>query len=1106
LVGRDVEWHELSLALDDMRKGHGALFLIDGDTGIGKTRLAEAFAEEAAEEGCTDLCGRAWDAAGAPAYWPWTQVLRDLVKSRPAEEILEDLGADGPYLAQIAPDVGRRLLRTVDALPPLETEDARFAAFDATASFLRASAARQPIVMVLDDLNAADVATVRLLEFLTRNMYGVRILAIATCRTGGLDRDSELATAIADLSGPPARRLVLGSLSRTGVAELAGARGGYEPPPALVDRLYKLTEGNPLFVEEVMRLLAAEGVLAAPGSRVAGRLPLPDAVTEIVRRRLAPIPPAVLHALTAAAVIGPEFDLETLARVLGEERGTLLGDLDSAAEAGLVVEAEGRLGHYRFSHALIRETLYDGLSSQERVRLHELVGNALLELRGTGPDAPLNELAHHFLHAAPATDPVRAAVFAERAAERALEAMAYESAIELFDSALGVLDLASGEAERRARIRLTMGQAEMRCGRLEAGRATLRKAADDARLLGDAELLARAALASAPWGLATAMSDEADLIPLLKRARASLPPEDGTLRARLTARLASASYWSASLEDRMALGEQAIAMARRVGDPASLAWVLSDVHLATWNPDSLERTLEWVAEIDSLAERAGNLELAMLARSWRISLVMERGSPGARRVVDREIDAFARTAVQLHQQRAQAHSLIHHCAMALIEGRFEDAQRRLDDVANEFDALLQQDLITQMRASALTFVMRECQGKLSELEGAVQYFAGAHTAMPVWRCALVAVYVQTGRERELRREYGRLASGGFTAIPRDNLWLPALGLLTTACFELGDRRGASQLRAFMEPYAGRNVVAPDVVYLGPVDRYLALAAATEGDYAQAGAWFDSARELAGALGARPMAVRLAIEEALALREREPTRAAALAAEALPEAEALGLEHLVKRARGLSPRAVFVPASPTEPLPRQMTLSGDTWEVVFGGHVFHVERLKGMSHLTCLLAEPGRSFHALELVGAGRAAATAPLDPGLPRAVEGDLGPLLDERAKADYRARIDELDEEIEEAEVFNDPERASRARWEKDQLASELERAVGLGGRDRRVGAPAERARVNVTRALREAIKRIDHHDAALGHHLESCVKTGMFCVYRPPPNAARWDIDPGS
>ncbi len=395
-----------------------------------------------------------------------------------------------------------------------------------------------------------------------------------------------------------------------------------------------------------------------------------------------------------------------------------------------------------------------------------------------------------------------------------------------------------GEAERRAAILLSMGQAEMRAGRLDAGRATLRAAADLARGIGDSELLARAALASAPWGFATALSAEKGLIPLLDEALEQLPEADGALRARLLSRLASALYWSAPAERREQLVGEAIAMARRVGEPATLAFVLSDAHLATWDPDSPERSLPWAAELYALAERLGNMELAMTAHSWRVSLLLELGELAT---VDQEIETVAQAANYLHQQRAQAQSLLLRCARELIVGRFDEAEALLTE-ATEYAALLQQDDILAMNLAAHAFVMREVQGRLGEIEAAVQQFADDQPAMPVWRCGLLSVYLQSGRSTELRREYERFAADGFASLPRDNLWLTALALLAEVCSHLGDEKGARELRALLEPYSGRNVVTPGVAYLGPVDRYLGLLATVAGDHDQAAAWFASARD------------------------------------------------------------------------------------------------------------------------------------------------------------------------------------------------------------------------------------------------------------------------
>ena len=623
-VGRQPELDELARALDEAAEhGTGALYLISGESGIGKTRLAQAFAKRAAQSDATVLWGSAWEAGGAPAYWPWTQIVRGLLQARPIEEVREDLGLGAPYLVQIAPELADELGAAGAPASP-DTAAARFSAFDATASFLRAAALRRPLVLILDDLHAADVATLRLLDFLADSLRGTPapILAVGTYRAGEADRNPEVAALLDDLDQAP-RSLPLGGLTRVEVAEVAAARAPVAPTAALVQRLHTLTEGNPLFVDEVVRLLTAEGALAAPGGVASGRLPLPEGVRETIRRRLDPLNEGAARTLAAAAVIGPEFRLVTLGRVARLELPALLEQLDFAAEAGLAEEVPGGLGRYRFTHEVVRETLYDDLGTHERMALHAAVGDALVELYGEGPEAPFSELAHHFLAAAPAGDPERAARFAARAGERAMNALAYEQADRFVRRRAPCARPQAARPWRAWHDPAGLGKAEMRAGRLEAGRETLRAAAGLARRRNDLELLAHSALASAPWGLATSLADEEVLVPLYDAALEQLP--DGRLRARLLARKAAGLYWSAEPEERRELAEEAIAMARAAEDASTLALVLSDAHRATWDPDSPERALPWAEEIQRLATRVDNMELALTAHSWRISLELELG-------------------------------------------------------------------------------------------------------------------------------------------------------------------------------------------------------------------------------------------------------------------------------------------------------------------------------------------------------------------------------------------------------------------------------------------------------------------------------------------------
>ena len=290
--------------------------------------------------------------------------------------------------------------------------------------------------------------------------------------------------------------------------------------------------------------------------------------------------------------------------------------------------------------------------------------------------------------------------------------------------------------------------------------------------------------------------------------------------------------------------------------------------------------------------------------------------------------------------------------------------------AAEYAGLLQQDQILAMRLAALAFVMREVQGRLGELEGAVRQFADAQPEMPVWRCALLCVYLQSGREAELRRDYERFAAEGFGTLGRDNLWLPALSFLAQACAHVGDPAGAAELRALLSPYSGRNVVTPDVAYIGPVDRYLALVAAAEGDLEGAVALFASARRLAQAMGAKPTLAQLALEEAEVVAESDPARAAALAAEALAGAEALGLEGLAERARPLA-GAVEAGAeaaaseAPAPAVPHSLRRRGDVWEVTGGGREFHLKDAKGVRPPGAAALLPGPRVPRPRAGGRGR---------------------------------------------------------------------------------------------------------------------------------------------
>jgi tetratricopeptide (TPR) repeat protein len=1106
LLGRSQELADLHAALEESAAGRGGLVLLTGEPGIGKTRLATTLGEHATAGHHRVAWARGWEGGGAPAFWPWVQVVRAVAADRRDGALRSDLGAGARWVAQLAPELRERL--DLPEAGDLESEQARFALFDAVSVFLRNAAAREPLLVLLDDLHTADLPSLLLLAFLARSLGEAGVLVVTTHHEAGPRRGPEVEAVFGELTRF-GRRVNLTGLEDDDLRALVIHRSGADPSEELVQSLHTLTEGNPFYSDEVVRLLVAQGRINRPlGDRV--RLPLPDGVRDAIRRRLLPLRPEVREALEVAAIEGRDFHLSTLERAAGIGRADLLDRIDDALRVQLVEEAPGPAASFRFVHGLIRETLYGDMTSTRRARLHAATGEALE--RTAASEAVL---AHHFVEAAAVGDPAKAVHHAARAGHEALAALAYERAAELFDAALGALDmLAAPDDRRRGELLLLRGQAQMQAGG-DTARATLMAAIDLARRVSDADLLARAALSLGGFGLSPGMVDD-DLVAVLEEALQGLPPDGSALRARLLVRLAVALYYSPVVERREELVQEALGIARGLDDQPTLAYVLDQGHIATNGPDTTARGLEWAQELFTLAEEAGDPDLAVRARSWQIDLLLELDDlPGA----DMAIEALDRIATDSRDPRARAYIPLHRARRAMISGRLDDTEQLIHEGIQLGWSL--QDSTVPLLAGAQLFWLRLGQGRLPELEDAVRQFADQLPAMPAWRVALATLYLHTGRPAQSRREYDRLAERDFATIPRDNVWSIAIAQLAELSETFRDVERSRVLEDLLEPLAERNVVTPTGIFAGPVTRYLALTAAARGDHETALSRLAEARRTCERLGYLPMLAVIDVDEARILaRRRGPgdiERARALLASGVERAEAVGVPRLDER---LARAAALLPsddgvqehaeASPTDdPATAVLAREGDVWRLDYEGRVLRVRDAKGMRHLALLLANPGVEFHSVDVAGAGEgaAASAAPEAEGLAvRAGTGDAGPALDAQAKAEYRVRLEDLRAEIEEAEAFNDPERGARAREEMDFIAKELSSAVGLGGRDRRVSSAAERARVNVTRALKREIRRIADEDARLGRELATTVRTGTFCAYEPDPRRpVAWDVDAG-
>src|SRR5438552_5956461 len=1008
-VGRHDELVELRAGLEDAVAGRGRFFLVVGEAGVGKTRLVEELGREAAERGHLVLWGRCWEGEGAPPYWPWIQVIR--THHRIAHSALSGGvgGAGAPYLAQLVPELGG-LQSPAPSLPP-QSEHARFYLFDAVATFLQSRPDHTPLVLVFDDLQWADTPSLLLLQFLVHELRDTAMLVVATYR----EMEARQNPHVADILGALARdgrHLPLRGLGEEEVALFLEGKTGRSASAALVRAVHRETEGNPFFVDEIVHLLVAEGALEQRDISIAPRLPVPEGVREAIRCRLAPLPAPCRDALTLASVVGREFGLAALQRACGLEADALLEVLRPALGREILVRDPRTAGRYRFAHALIRETIYEELGAAERARLHGRIGEVLEALHEMDPTPHLATLAHHFLEAVPAGGVEKAITYSTRAARYAEASLAYEDAAVLFERALEVLAEAHpADARERCELLLARGGAQWKAGDGPAARETFRQAAEIARRVGDPALLARSALGFAGEGsrLLWVRSGVVDQprIELLEEALHRLGDVDPGLRAQLLARLAINLYWAPQPERVLALSDEALTLARPLGDPRLLAAALRARVVALWRPETAEERFAIADEILSLGQRTGDRELSLLGHRFRIVGFLERGDVVA---ADREIEAWAQIAGELRQPLHLTDLAIWRATRAIMDGRFADgeeqAKRAVELGQREHDAQ------PTMRHEIQTFVLHVHQGRLDQPVGRSQPRSDAAAPMFL-RCARAFVWSETGRQTEARRELSALAKEGFP-VPGEGAWVVYMSLLSAAAAELNDRASAAQLYDLLVPYAGRvGIGAAGLACWGSVSYYLGLLASTLGRVADAIRHYEDAATVHERMGARPFLAWTQLAHARLLLTRDAgagrREATALLTSALATGRELGMGGLVAKMHrlGLDPAATVDAQEPADG-EAVFRNEGDFWTLTYAGKAVRLRHGKGLGDIAILLANPGKEVHVADLIAASASASPDPrsapaaalVAQGLraSRGVSGDAA--LDRRARADYRERL----------------------------------------------------------------------------------------------------------
>ncbi len=882
IIGRERELRELLPVVDRALGGKGALVLLAGEPGIGKSRLAEALAAHAEARGGQVTVGRSWEAGGAPAYWPWVQALRSWLRDCDPEAARSWAGRGLPDLATILPEL---------VPEPPETTVERFQLFDSLASFLRRAASERPLAIVLDDLHVADAPSVLLLRFLAGEIASAPILIVACYR------DSELAPGLADAlpdlaRATSAQRVSLKGLSLAETSRLVELAMGEAASEELAARLHEETDGNPLFAGEVARLLASE----TPGE--AERLPVPEGVRETIRRRLQGLSGKCRQALVQASVLGREFDVGALERVSGMAQDDVYAALEEAIAARLVGELPEGEGRLRFSHMLIRDSVYEDLPPTRRLRLHRETADALADLYAGNLDPHLAELAHHYLLAG--RDGAEPALrYSAAAGDRAASQLAYEEAARHYRSALHVLEThGSGDEHQRCRLLIELGDVLHRSASGSEAKEALRRAADLAEEHGWAKDQARAALRfSGRFAWARASTDPA-LVPLLERALAALGEDDGHERVRLLARLAAATRDDPARERRVAFAQEGVAIAEASGDPATLAYALEGYWVGAEGPDSAAELLGVGERLIPLAEQIGDKEIVFAARDHRLNALW---SFADRAAVDVELSKLAELADDLRQLPQRWSVGTDRTMLALMEGRFDEAERLIGETAAIGRAVQSWNASVSERLGL--FVLRREQGRLAELEETIGRSVHEYPALVRFRCALAHLYGELGRERDARETLEALLAIDLSNSYLDAEWLFAMSLLCDPCARIGDADAAATLYALLLPYENRYAEAPVEAVFGAVARGLGLLATTMGELDDAERHFTVALDVEQRMRARPWLAHAQHEMGAMLlargRDGDRERGTELLAEAVRTYGELGMATWAGRAEAVA---------------------------------------------------------------------------------------------------------------------------------------------------------------------------------------------------------------
>ncbi len=918
-VGRREEMGQMKTALDGALSGRCALLMLVGEPGIGKTRLAQEFGVYAGLRGAQVITGHCYEGDVGVPYLPFVEAFREYTRGRPDDTVRGELGQGAPEVATLVSEIRQRF-PDIPQSPPLEGDAERHRLFQSVTEFLRNAAAANPIVLVLDDLHWADKPSLLLLQYLVRGLRSDRVLILGAYRDVELERTHPLAEVLSTLRREPVyHRVLLRGLPVDDIVALLGAVSEQETDEQteagrrlLAAALSRETEGNPFFVREVLSHLVEEGRLfrdengrwTAGGITDISELGIPEGVREVIGRRLSRLSDECNRILTVVSTITGGFTWDVLKAVSDVHEAKLLDLLDEALGAQLLQERKGdQAGIYDFTHALIRQTLYDELSTPRRVLMHRQIGEALERLYADNEDPHLAELAHHFFQAAPGGDVDKAIGYARRAGDRATAQLAHEEAAEQYTLALQALDLrAQPDGGLRCDLLMLQAWSLVRAGEADRALDNLRPGVSLAKDLADPELIGEMALTYANAATRGSVQMTGEGRTEVEHALAIVEEGDSGLRCRLLTALARRSTPGADWAEFIEAGRESAEMARRLGEPQMEGEALSALLFLLGGPQNTEERASIARDLARLAEQSGDKRLQIASLDAIVTNSLELGD------IEEADEAIARV-VQLAEEVREMFYLGYKPFWAamrhIMSGRLADGEQ---ESQRAFAHSQRQQIQFGLQAFAVQlFNIRLQQGRAGDMEPMIKRVVDENPEIAAWLPALSLCYLVSGREAECLEIFERLAAENFTAVPQDFGWATAMNRLATIAEFFGDRARAATLHEMLAPYRHRNIVIGNgIICDGSAARPLGMLAATLERWDEAEELFQEALEMNTRIGARPYVGRTQSDHARMLLARggpgDKERAIRLLSEALDIFQEIGMKWDVEQALKLKVKA------------------------------------------------------------------------------------------------------------------------------------------------------------------------------------------------------------